>query len=657
MNKYTYLLLLLCLVQLPLKAQNLLQYNWEEKRKLHTLTKKEAEEPAIALLSRQSYEYAVDQEKGALKQYTLTHRIVKVNTDNAIEQHNRIYIPLHNTQAVLQLKARSISPDGKVTEVDKDNIKEIKDDESEGAYRIFALEGVVKGSEIEYFFLEENTLGFFGRAYFQNGIPCRKAVFTLECPSFIQFDAKSYNGYSAPSETINGEARLLTAEQSNIPALRKQEFAKYNSNRQRIEFRLNKNLRFSPEPIFTWNDAIKYINSQVYEVDAKENKAVQKLYKGMKMNASLAPKEKIHQIENHLKTNFLIQKGLGSANLEEIIKGGYGSELGLVRLYASLFKLAGVAHEVGLTSNRENIRFDPEFSSWNYLETYLFYFPALDSYLAPEDMMYRFPLIPYDNTHNSGLFFNQAAVAGANGKIPHTIRKISTPAYKQNFHNMDIQLKLTPALDKVNLQVRQEYGGYSAAYLQPAYAIMPKEQREEMVQSLIKFAAPDAQVEKYNITGGEPNTNVLEKPFVIDASLNSTALLERAGNKYLLKVGQVIGPQSELYQEEARTLTVENEFNRMYDRTIRVELPDGYRVKNLEDIRINKIFKKEKAEKAHCMFSSDYKQEGNVLVISIEEYYNEIECDLENYEKFREVVNAAADFNKVTLVLEKSKAN
>ncbi|AHM59406.1 hypothetical protein D770_05715 [Flammeovirgaceae bacterium 311] len=657
MNKYTYLLLLLCLVQLPLQAQNLLQYEWEENRKQHTLTAKEQEEPAIALLNRQSYEYAVDEEKGALKQYTLTHRIVKVNTDNAIEQHNRIYIPLHNTESILQLKARSISPDGKVTEVDKNNIKEIKDDDSQGAYRIFALEGVVKGSEIEYYYLEENSLGFFGRAYFQSAIPCRKAVFTLECPSFIQFDARSYNGFSSPVETITDGMRVLAAEHSNIPALRKQEFAKYNANRQRIEFRLNKNLRYSADPIFTWSDAIGYINNQVYQLEAKEDKAAQKLYKSLKIDASLTPKEKIHKIENHLKTNFLIQKGLGSGKLEEIIKGGYGSELGLVRLYASLFKLAGVSHEVGLTSSRENIRFDPEFSSWNYLETYLFYFPALDMYLAPEDMMYRFPLIPYDNTFNSGLFFNQAAAIGANGKQPYTIRQISTPGYKANFHNMDIQLKLTPALDKVLLQVRQEYGGYSAAYLQPAYALMPKEQREEMVQSLIKFAAPDAQIEKYNITGGEPNTNVLEKPFVIDASLNSTALLERAGNKYLLKVGQVIGPQSELYQEEVRTLTVENEFNRMYDRTIRIELPEGYVVKNPEDIRINKIFKQNNAETPHCLFTSDYKQTGNMLEITIEEFYNEIECDLENYEKFREVVNAAADFNKVTLVLEKGKAN
>jgi hypothetical protein len=43
----------------------------------------------------------------------------------------------------------------------------------------------------------------------------------------------------------------------------------------------------------------------------------------------------------------------------------------------------------------------------------------------------------------------------------------------------------------------------------------------------------------------------------------------------------------------------------------------------------------------------------DILEVHIEEYYKEIYAPTSRYEDFRRVVNAAADFNKITLVLEK----
>ena len=55
------------------------------------------------------------------------------------------------------------------------------------------------------------------------------------------------------------------------------------------------------------------------------------------------------------------------------------------------------------------------------------------------------------------------------------------------------------------------------------------------------------------------------------------------------------------------------------------------------------------------LFQSDYTIKDNILEISIKEYYKEIFAPLARYEDFRKVINASADFNKVTLVLEKGK--
>jgi hypothetical protein len=54
-------------------------------------------------------------------------------------------------------------------------------------------------------------------------------------------------------------------------------------------------------------------------------------------------------------------------------------------------------------------------------------------------------------------------------------------------------------------------------------------------------------------------------------------------------------------------------------------------------------------------FVSNYTLEGQTLTVTINEYYKQLYAPLERYEDYRKVVNAAADFNKVTLVLEKKK--
>ena len=51
-------------------------------------------------------------------------------------------------------------------------------------------------------------------------------------------------------------------------------------------------------------------------------------------------------------------------------------------------------------------------------------------------------------------------------------------------------------------------------------------------------------------------------------------------------------------------------------------------------------------------FTSSYETGGNLLTVKIEEVYKEIACPVENFEDYRKVINASADFNKVTLMFE-----
>ncbi|MFW5851891.1 MAG: hypothetical protein ACOCWB_06690, partial [Bacteroidota bacterium] len=83
-------------------------------------------------------------------------------------------------------------------------------------------------------------------------------------------------------------------------------------------------------------------------------------------------------------------------------------------------------------------------------------------------------------------------------------------------------------------------------------------------------------------------------------------------------------------------------------------IPEGYTINNLDDIVIDKKVI-EKDGTVSTQFVSYYTQEGQTVTIISDEYYDKISYPIEQYEIFKEVVNAAADFNKVIFVLEKIK--
>jgi hypothetical protein len=140
---------------------------------------------------------------------------------------------------------------------------------------------------------------------------------------------------------------------------------------------------------------------------------------------------------------------------------------------------------------------------------------------------------------------------------------------------------------------------------------------------------------------------------VVQANVKSSELLENAGNKILLKIGEIIGPQVEMYQEKARQFPMDMSFPHSFERTIELVIPDGYRIRNPEDLNIHDEYR-ENGE-ITMGFVSEYKLDGNRLRVHVMEQYRRIVYPLAQYEDFKKIINASADFNKIVLVLEKNK--
>jgi len=201
------------------------------------------------------------------------------------------------------------------------------------------------------------------------------------------------------------------------------------------------------------------------------------------------------------------------------------------------------------------------------------------------------------------------------------------------------------------MNITRSFGGYSAVQIQPYYHMLPEETKTKVAQEMMKQIAPDAVLGKWEVKNGERNLSPLSHPFIVTAETTSSSFIENAGNKILFKAGELIGPQVEMYKDDQRETEVQNQYNRTYRRKITIQIPEGYKVKNPDDLKFDIYSENETGERVNT-FTSDYELKGQELKITVLEYYKQINFPKEKFEEFRKVVNAAADFNKVNLIME-----
>jgi hypothetical protein len=623
-------------------------YEWEKNRSRYVLTAEENAFSEYMIKNHVQYDYTLEESQFLM--YATIHRIVLVNNNEAIQKHNRIYISMHNTIELIDLRARAISRDGKVVNFDRNNLKEIQEEGGNKSYRIFAIEGVETGSEIEYFYTRKMKGVVFERIYTQGEIPVRNNSFLLTSPSHLLFDFKTYHGYPAVKKEDSEERNVYSVTVESTPGLTKEPFSYFDANRKRIEFKLAFNTARSKARLYTWDEAAKNFYERLATLSKDEEKALDKYYAGLNDKVSEKIELRVRSIEQKVKTTIQIDENASGESVNQlhlIAKYKIASREGVTKFLFALFNKAKIPVHLVVTCNRENGRFDGSFDSWAYLDDYLLYFPDTQGFLAPYSFEYRYPFVPSHFTAHQGLFV-EPFVMGAVKSGLGSVKEIPPTGYEANFDNLDIHVSFNKVLSGNSIKQTRSFGGYSAAYFTPYFPLMKKEDKASMVEDLIRGTAPDAEISSWSAS---PLNRGIYDDFVINAEFTSAHFLEKAGPRLLFKVGELIGSQTEMYSDHKRETPVENEFNRLYDRKIIVELPQGYTIRNPDDIKFNVVMQKE--NKQPFAFISDYTLRDGILEITIHEYYMEIDVPVEGYEDFRKVVNAAADFNKVTLVLEK----
>jgi hypothetical protein len=623
-------------------AQFYKSYNWSETPVIHQLSAEEQNESSVGILKKHVVEYAKSIFGDMLKVYETDHTITHVNDDKGISRHNTVYIPMYEVITVLDIKARTINADGKVTVLNKDNIKEVKNVEEYGDFKIFAIEGVEKNSEIEVLYTVEKEYDMHGQQNIQGDYPIREAQFL-----FITGDAnakiKAYRTEVAFESTLinNTNAKSLTIK--NIPAMIEEEYSAPDANKIAVAYQCFPKEQNITQDMF-WSNVVHNIGPQFFPENPLEI-VTDDLPNVLKEYKDLNTFKKATLLDNYIKTNFTIVKNNNKelSDVNYILNNKSASSFGILKAYAHYLKALDIKYEIVITANRYLKKFDPDFFNPNQLQEFLIYLPTEEKYIATDRLEYRVGEAPFNILGNYGLYITDS--------LEYYFSKIIQNDPNFSSINRTIDITFDDGLQSATLEQSQDYTGHWAATSRAILNFYTEQGIKEYEDYLTGSGIEDKVVKSYEAFNTEMLQLEYNKPFKTRSTISSESLLEEVGDSYLFQIGKVIGTQSELYQETKRVNPIEMQYPNQYDYTITINIPKGYTAEGLDALNIDKSYKSVKGHKL-CKFESSYKVEDNKVIITIQEYYKSNEYDLNRYEEFREVINAASDFNKTAILLK-----
>jgi len=622
-------------------------YKWEEKEWDFPT---ETEEDKILLYNKDLVEFAFDGD--FFIEYYLLHIVEYIHTEEAVEANNRKYIPFGQQAEVIEAKAKVIKPDQSSIVLDKSKILSSYDEQTGAKYKYFALEGLQKGNIIDYYYVVKKNPDYTGNVMvFQSEYPLKKYEFDLYAPPNLIFSFKTKNEeMKVQKDTAMEDKNHWYLELENIPALKKEESAPYSLLLKKLIYKLDENLANNTKNITSYGKASQNVYTNIYEgLNKKDEKALLKLIKKMKIEEDLNEEQKIGLIENYVKSNINLIEARDEkySEIASIIPDKVATRFGITKLFANIFKLMEIEHDLVLTSDRTQSLFDPDFESFHYLSKYLIYFPTTNEYIAPDDFAHRNGLIPYQYTNTHGLFIKEVKIGDFQTGLGQ-VKFIDLLPYERSSYDHLVSARIEEDFSNVYLEADHLTSGYYAVFLQPYLESLSKDIVENITDETLKNYLPHFENETAEWVNDKAELTGLA-PLILKTTGNSTELIDVAGNRYLFKIGELIGPQMELYSEEERKLPVYDEYKRAFIRKLTIEIPKGYKVQNPEVLNVNESHVVD--GDTLMMFNSRYEITNNTITVDIEEYYDKVYFTLEEYPAYRNIVNSASDFNKAVLVI------
>ncbi|MFN9320843.1 MAG: DUF3857 domain-containing protein [Chitinophagales bacterium] len=626
-------------------------YTWKDTLQKFELSEYESKKPVVVLKEKRVTELVVD--KIGVITFELKHTIKKVHTDHGIEKSNRVYIYEGKRTEILVNKLRVINPNGTIVELTKEDIQEAVDETTKSKYKYYAVKGLEIGSIIEELVVSKSSASLNGKIIPVQTSDYKKNVeIEIIYPSFLKFEVKSYNGLPKAiiDDTLYEKKIVHRIIADSIEELEDEKYSNYNANLKYLAYKLIANKAANSFNLNSFNSIAETLHGIVHkELDKKSDKALKEYISKFNFPENSTLDDSIKIIEHAIKLDIVYVEDMPTENenLAQMLQTKKANEQDLTILYENIFKQLGIKSQVVITNNRFSYPFDHKFENVNQLEAFLSYFPDTKKFLCPAAQSSRYPNIPYGYGSNYGLLIKTQDIGGTE-LVVKELKKIELPSdYGKD--SLDITYDFTESMSQPKTKIVSTLFGHDAENFQFAFSFVDDKQKREMLESYIKNYCGETDLEYMHENGGKENLG--QTPFIVSAEFSSNKLLERNGENIILKLGESIGPQAELYQEKERAMPIEMPFPHTYKRHFKVIIPAEYEYNNLEALSMSHELKE--GNKVSSAFYSNYKVEGNILYIDVAEFYSKTNYPKSDYPAFKNVINAAADFNKIKIILTK----
>ncbi len=497
-------------------------------------------------------EYQFDRNYGQFFQTKTFHYKVKLNSDAAIEEFNKVYISLKNVVDLIKLEARIIKPNS-VTDVSIIPEEFVGEDQTE-SYIYFPVGGLELGDELEVIQVVKMLPAFDGDQFsFQGEVPIYDFDFKFITPNDAQFNFLPQNGFPMPTfvDTIL-QRHVWDVHLDTIPIHKEEYFSAYSNEIMKLDLSIekiqNQTSDYSPYAIFA-NQANEIFNQ---DISAKDEKALKLLLKKIGTNRAFSIKKNVKLIENYMKNDFLIGYGQPNWSIAQMVEENKSDGTGGLKLYMRLFEQLNIDYEYGLTTNRFETNFQPEIESSFFLQNYFFYLPQVKAYFAPFEIESRLGYLNYQLAPNYGLFLTPISYPFK--KTKHEVREIKPTNANNNIDSLIIRINVLPDFVDAEITVERHVTGYDAGKYQAYYYLYGEQKKKESHSQLLNFFKDNSQFKMTEIQNTFPE-DAYHKPLIIKGEMTSlyNPIIEQAEQKKIFKLGNIFGEYINIKELENKT--------------------------------------------------------------------------------------------------------
>ena len=639
-KKFLFLRFLLIVLSVNSFSQSYLNINWDDK----TGDLKTSNHDLQGIFSNHYVEYFNSKFSDEVYIYETHHMKTKINkiTDDS---NNDIFISKINVSEIVDVKSKIINDDTTATYGFEEMKKMIDKSTSSENYNYYKIPGIKEQDIVEVIYTVKRDFNFNGNKIIEESYPILSSKFILIENDF-KSNIKIYNSFNSfVEDTLIDGKKSKIINFKNLDATSNEQYSTPIANKIKVSYQCYENREDVSQTEY-WNNLVQNLRELFFP--SSINPIAIDLFNEIQKNNISIPKNEIsisNKIDEYIKNNFIISDD-DDPNLNEIsyiFDNKISNDFSIIQVYTNLLKAAKVDYEVAISCNRYFLKFDPELFDPNQLREFVIYLPNSEKYISPNRIEYRVSEAPDDLLGNYGVFIDK--------NLDYYFSEITQSDKNFSEIKKKIEISIPKNLKKLKIKENRSFSGYWAIMNRNYVSLSENEETDFLIDYFTINGLDNKKVTNYNIKNFDISNNSYNTPLRINSTITTTELVEEVDGLVYLKVGKVIGLQSNLFDDNKRINEIEINFPNSYEYQIEVEIPKGYRVSDYSELNKAKEFISVDGS-ISAKFNSKATLNNNKINIVINEFYKNLRYDKGRYQEFREVINAAAKFYESTVILE-----